>query len=198
MRKFKLIGYLCAGALVIWSFKSPKWLQVVQTDQKICLSAEEVKLYQEICQYRTSRHLDSVPLSAALCKTAMAHTLDLRLNAPDQKPCNLHSWSSKGAWDPCCYRGGKEGPCMWKKPYEIAGFVADGFEIASWTSGQMTSKTALDLWKQSPGHNAVICNTGIWNKMTWKSMGVSVYGHYAVVWFAAEKDSAPIPEECEN
>lgn len=185
----------CALVLVGMAFMPGKILKQ-DTPEKVCISLADHQLYKLICQYRQSMHLDSVPLSAALSKTALAHTLDLKLNQPDKKPCNLHSWSSKGAWDPCCYQGAGEGPCMWKKPFEIAGFSGDGFEIACWTSGVMTPETALNLWKHSPGHNAVVSNTGMWKEMKWKSMGVSVYGHYAAVWFSTVKDLLPVPQFC--
>ena len=44
---------------------------------KNCMSAEEMKLYNLIMEYRKSKNLKSIPLSFALTQVAQAHTRDL-------------------------------------------------------------------------------------------------------------------------
>lgn len=167
----------------------------VQADT-YCISKEEYKLYQLVGVYRKSLKLDSIPLSKSLCIVAITHTLDLKVNKPDHSPCNLHSWSKSARWSGCCYKGSKEGECMWKKPSEITNYKSEGYEIAAFYSNKMTAEKALELWKSSRGHNDVICNKGIWTSMKWNAIGVSVSGNYAVIWFGAIKDSEGSPQIC--
>lgn len=109
--------------LVIWLAAIPAFAQ------EICLSAEEKKLYDLIMQYRKSKKLKSIPLSAKLTKTAQAHVHDLTDNYAYEvgATCNPHSWSDKGTWTSCCYTSDhKQANCMWIKPDEIAGPEVDG------------------------------------------------------------------------
>src|SRR5688572_16495119 len=71
---------------------------------RVCLQPEEKKLYDLIMEYRKEKNLDSIPLSAKLSQVAQVHAKDLSENfKPFDTKCNLHSWSSKGKWKPCCY-----------------------------------------------------------------------------------------------
>jgi hypothetical protein len=82
---------------------------------------------------------------------------------------------------------------MWSKPREITGgaYAGNGYEIAAGEAGfPMTPAIALQMWQASSAHNAVILQLGIW-KQPWSSMGVGLYGGYAVVWFGREPDRAP-------
>lgn len=154
-----------------------------------CVSQADKKLYDLLMAYRKSFRLDSIPLSKSLSYVAFSHTMDLSLNRPDQKPCNMHSWSNKGSWKPCCYTPDhKKAACKWDKPHEIAGFSGDGFEIAAYYSGRETAEMALSQWKGSPGLHAVMANKGMWAGKKWKSVGVSIYGNYAVMWFSEITD----------
>lgn len=40
-------------------------------------------------------------------------------------------------------------------------YVGNGFEKSYGSSGQTSATDAFDTWKNSPGHNAVILETGI-------------------------------------
>ena len=71
----------------------------------VCLSSEEQKLYDLLMEYRKSKGLESIPLSARLTLVAQTHAHDLTDNYTfdyDNK-CNPHSWSKKGNWSACCY-----------------------------------------------------------------------------------------------
>jgi uncharacterized protein YkwD len=193
MKKLLLI---LITSFALLSFINSKQFKIVSVKEEFCITKEDLKLYKLINSYRKTLGLDSIPLSKSLSKVAITHNIDLSINHPDKPPCNLHSWSKGDKWEGCCFKGGNEGPCMWSKPKEIAGYKADGFEIATYYSDKMTAEMALDLWKKSKGHNAVICNKDIWKSMKWKAMGISVYGNYAVVWFGAEIDLEGMPKIC--
>lgn len=159
--------------------------------QEICISAEEKKLYDMINQYRKTKKLKPIPLSSKLTKVAQAHVHDLMDNYSyeDVDKCNPHSWSGKGSWSSCCYTPDhKQAQCMWDKPKEIAGYQSEGYEIAYYTTGEANAAEGLDGWKKSPGHNPLLVNLGIWEKMEWKSIGVALYGNYGVVWFGIVPD----------
>ncbi len=149
-------------------------------------SPELIKLIND---YRESLGLSRIASSPSLNKVASIHVQDLMYNNPLTKECNLHSWSDKGKWSPCCYtRNHKSASCMWDKPRELTSYTGDGFEIAAASSFKITPADALSLWKDSPGHHKVIINEGIWKRYEWKAIGAAVFKNYAVVWFGAVED----------
>jgi hypothetical protein len=155
------------------------------------LNSEEQKLYDIIMAYRKSKGLPVIPLSKDLTTVAQTHVRDLNLNKPDCGECNAHSWSDKGNWTACCYTSDhKQAACLWDKPRELTNYKGDGFEIACGSNGccpnfNMTADYALESWKKSPGHHALIINTGSW-KREWKAIGIGLDGAFAVVWFGRE------------
>jgi len=161
-----------------------------------CLSADEKRLYDLIMEYRSEKGLRSIPLSLSLTYVAQVHAKDLHENRPDQGDCNMHSWSPKGKWTACCYTADhKQAQCMWNKPKELTSYPGYGYEISSGSTADMTPEAALNLWKNSTGHNNVIINGAMWRK-EWNAIGIGVYGHYAVVWFGHETDPAGKVNEC--
>lgn len=164
---------------------------------RICISSEEQKLYDLIMEYRASKGLPAIPLSAKLTQVAQTHARDLSENhdAFDQK-CNLHSWSKKGPWKACCYTNDhKQAECMWSKPREIAGYESNGYEISYYSQAGATAEEGLDGWKKSSGHNKVIINEDIWKKIEWNAIGIGLHKEYGVVWFGQLTDSTAI-ERC--
>jgi uncharacterized protein YkwD len=134
-------------------------------------------------EYRIELGLPEIPISNALTKVAQLHCEDLAKNHPDTGICNLHSWSNQGIWSSCCYTDDHaKASCMWDKPKELTSYNFPAYEIASSSSGLMTSKMALDIWKKSKPHNDVITNKDIW-KEQWKAIGIGIQGSYAIVWF---------------
>lgn len=157
------------------------------------LTDEEKKLYDLIMEYRYENGLPNIPISASLTYVAQTHVRDLAHNKPDIGNCNAHSWSSNGPWSSCCYTGDHaQAECMWSKPRELTTYKGNGYEIACGSNGCcsdfiMTADYALEAWKKSSGHNAVIINQGIWvNK--WKAIGIGIFKGFAVVWFGKEYD----------
>ncbi|MBA3454365.1 MAG: hypothetical protein H0T42_14830 [Deltaproteobacteria bacterium] len=149
---------------------------------------DAVALAKLINDYRASIKLPRLPMSPALTKVAQAHVVDLNVNKPVVKGCNMHSWSAKGAWTACCYDGSKTAArCMWNKPKEIAKYPGYGYEIAALYPAGMTPELALSQWQNSPAHHEVMINQGIWTQ-PWGAMGVALEGDYSVAWFGHDVD----------
>ena len=72
---------------------------------------------------------------------------------------------------------------MWDKPKEIAGYESYGYEILFYSSDGAEPAESLVGWQKSPGHHALIINSGQWKKITWGGIGIGIYGEYAVTWF---------------
>lgn len=162
---------------------------------EVCLSQEELKLYKLMMDYRKSKGLDLIPLSAKLTLVAQTHAQDLVNNYKfdfDNK-CNPHSWSKKGKWSACCYTNDhKQAQCMWDKPKEIASYEGSGYEIAYYSSKGATAEEGLAGWKLSPGHNPLIINDGTWSKAKWQAVGIGFYGEYGIVWFGEVADNTEL------
>jgi uncharacterized protein YkwD len=158
------------------------------------LNVEEKKLYDMIMEYRKEKGLPVIPLSNALTFVAQTHVKDLVNNKPDKGNCNAHSWSSKGNWKACCYTADHaQAECLWSKPRELTSYRGDGFEIACGSNEccsdfNMTAEYALQSWKSSKGHHALIVNSGIWKNKNWGAIGIGLYKSFAVVWFGEEVD----------
>ena len=172
--------------------ENPQWRakrtpKVAKATPLVDNAADATELADIINDYRASIDLPRVPISPKLTKVAQAHVHDLNVNKPVTDRCNMHSWSKQSGWSGCCYDGSKAAAkCMWVKPKEIAGFKANGYEIAANASG-IGPQQALELWQKSPAHHAVMINQNQWNK-PWRSLGVAVEGDFAVAWFAEEAD----------
>ena len=165
----------------------------------VCLNSEEEKLYHLINEYRKSKKLKPIPISAKLTQVAKTHVQDLieHYDFDRDNTCNPHSWSEKGSWSPCCYTNNhKQAQCMWDKPKEIAGYEGHGYEIAYYSTAGASAEEGLRGWKKSPAHNPLLINTGIWETVEWKAIGIGIYGEYAIVWFGQLQDSSKITK-CE-
>ena len=155
-------------------------------------TAEASELVALVNAYRGEKGLPAIPASPSLCTVGQTHVVDLQENAPHTEPgCNLHSWSDAGAWSPCCYTPDHaQAMCMWVKPQELTVYPGFGYENAAQSGGVITPAQALDLWKNSPAHNDVILNQGIWTDHPWKAVGAGLHQGYAVLWFGEETDPA--------
>jgi uncharacterized protein YkwD len=163
---------------------------------KVCLTVEEKRLVDAMNDYRRSKGLPGLAATKSLSYVAKTHAADLSDNHPTSGMCNMHSWSSKGSWSPCCYTSDHaKAQCMWKKPQELSDYKGSGFEISAGGSGGIDAATALRVWQGSSGHNAVIINQGMWNK-AWRAFGVGIKGSYAVAWFGNEADPMGNAEPC--
>jgi uncharacterized protein YkwD len=181
-REYRFL-YVLFGALILSSCgngQQPKSKPFVILKPK----ADSSELVAAINNYRKQYKLPALPVSPSLTLVAEAHVKDLYENQPDKGLCNLHSWSDKGKWTPCCYTDDhNKAWCMWGKPREITSYKGNGYEIVAWASIDISVSLAMDLWKKSNGHNGMILNQGTWKNHPWKAMGVAIYKNYASVWF---------------
>lgn len=180
--------------VLIFSFSGAR----VPVEKPVCLTGEEQLLYDMIMEYRKSQGLEPIPLSARLSRVAQVHARDLMENykfSPNNR-CNPHSWSNKGKWSSCCYTSDhKQAKCMWDKPKEITGYEGAGYEIAYYSSKGASAKEGLDGWKISASHNPLLINSGVWEKVEWKAIGIGIYGTYGIVWFGEVPDE-DVPDGC--
>ena len=190
IRIYSLLIFSLFGAFPSFSQEADSIVKVLP---EICLSETEQLIFRNINEYRVQHGLPTVALSKSLTYVAQLHVWDLAANHPISQRCNLHSWSSKGAWKACCYTEDHNGAvCMWNKPRELTNYQGSGYEIAYWTNEPLSpshfAEKALIGWKQSNEHDRVILNKGEWNKLDWISMGVGYLQGYAVVWFGTLPD----------
>ena len=169
--------------------------RVISALMALGLSEKEAKLYYDINAYRESLGLSKLSLSKSLTTVARTHVADSNAHTPENQvdargiQGNLHSWSPYGSWTPVVYTSDHQYAAnMWSKPSELTSYPGSGFEISAWYSLTMTPEVALDSWKGSPGHNAVMTTQGMWSDL--KTMGVGIDGKYAHVWFGQDADPA--------
>lgn len=162
-----------------------------------CLG-ETDELVRLINEYRAEPpyRLPPIPKSPKLTVVAGMHISDLR-HYPRATGCNAHSWSDGSSiWEGCCYMDDPhttlaQMQCMWKKPREITGYAGNGYEIMA--TSAPTAFAALDGWKNSVEHNAVILNQlapsgNDWTRRTWRALGTSIAGGIACAWFGEIED----------
>lgn len=173
-------------------------------DPGVCLTDDEAQLLGLINGYRADNGFPPIPWSKSLSKVGQWHVWDLLTNDPVGGSCNAHSWSAYGEtapevyWTEVCYDG-TSGTHMWNKPSQISGgvYTASGYEISAWSWGSYISPAlALEVWQDSPSHDAVILNQGIWASHPWGAMGVGMFDKYAVVWFGDQTDPAGTIAAC--
>jgi hypothetical protein len=165
------------------------------------LSLAELDLYHKIIDYRASQGLDPLPLSKSLTLTAGRHVADIRENfwAEGREPpngANLHSWS-----DATYYADHSNPQAMWEAPERLGTpYDSPGYEI--FAAGYPGNAAALQGWKASPGHNAVLTETGTFARVDFATIGIGLDtsdgpGPYAgrvfTAWFGAEPDPAGAP-----
>lgn len=167
--------------------------QVIEALKAMGLSEKEAKLYYMINAYRESLGLPKLSFSKSLTEVARAHVRDSNAYTPENQVDsrgmrgNLHSWSGNGSWTRLVYTDDHNyANGMWSKPREITNYTGNGYEISSKYSGMISPETAFGLWKDSSEHNEVMITSGMWSDL--KTMGVSIDGHYAHVWFGSDTD----------
>lgn len=154
-----------------------------------CITVEESKLYNLVNEYRKAMKLPAIPLSKSLCYVAKTHLRDLVTNKPDTSTCNMHSWSNKGDWKPCCFQKDKNDKvCMQSKPSEITNYPGLAFEIIYWESKEATAEFAFKQWRETTASQSVIINAEKWEGFSWNAVGIGIYEGYAAIWFGEELD----------
>jgi uncharacterized protein YkwD len=164
------------------------------------MNATEKEIFKLINDHRRQYGLPPLEPSVNLAYVAHTHAVDIVDNSPDVRGGNMHSWSNKGKWKPVRYTPDhQQAQLMWSKPSEISNYKFNGFEISFGYSDPVrktttvTATEALNSWKHSSGHNAVMVQQGIFHHPPMKALGVGVYKGYACAWFGQEKDTFPAP-----
>ncbi|CAM4825211.1 unnamed protein product [Rotaria magnacalcarata] len=160
----------------------------------------EKEIFTLINNHRQQHGLPALQPSVNLAYVAHTHAMDVVENNPDVNGGNMHSWSDKGKWKPVTYTSDhRYASLMWSKPSEISNYKFNGFEI-SFGYGKNVRKTmtldpnrVVESWKNSPGHNDVMVQSGGFSHMPMKAMGAGVYKGYACVWFGHELDTYSAP-----
>lgn len=166
------------------------------------LSLVELDLYHRLMVYRLGLGLSAIPLSRSLTTTAGRHAADTYYNiwaAGKALPAgaNLHSWSDAPYFD-----DHRDPDVMWFAPQRLGTpYTSEGIEISA--AGYGDGAAALEGWKGSPGHNTVIVNSGVWQSVDWRAIGIGVLndlpavgpygGRVYHVWFGAASDPAGPP-----
>lgn len=163
-----------------------------------CASDDEERLHSLINEYRISHQLEPVEFSLCLSYVARTHAIDLKNYRPDFGGCNLHSWSDKGIWTPCCYaKDEKRLACMTQKPREFTPYKFKAYEVVYSATEGSSSEDAFEFWKGISLMNDYLLNTGKWEK-PWLSLGVGIYEEYICVWFGEGKDPEGIVKVCSD
>lgn len=192
-------GHFLAGVVAYAVLVLAATSTLAQLSPGECLTTNETTLADLLNDYRVQNGLAPVPVTRSLTAVAQWHVWDLDANHPHGGECNLHSWSDWGSlWTAVCYTADHANASgMWLKPREITAniYTGNGFEIAY--SGGGDPASALNLWKQSPAHNDVILNAGVWESYNpWPAMGVGMGNGYAVVWFGSAPDPQGTIQPC--
>ena len=196
MRNIFLSAYSVVTVLII-----TLTINIIQAQSKIpenfCVSLEEVKLYNQINDYRKALNLPKVPLSRSLSFVAQQHVTDLLKNKPDTNACSFHSWSDKGSWTACCYgRSVKDKKCMQEKPGELTDYPGKGYEIVYWENKDATADNAFEQWRTVTASRSLITNFKEWEDFSWKAMGVAIEKNFAIVWFGEKMDAETETKVC--
>jgi len=167
---------------------------------------DPVVLAEMINAWRAEHDLPPVPYSPLLSAVAEAHVKDMEaqkdgglavLEMKDKATgleCSPHSWSDGGEWTPVCYTpDNRYALAMYEKPKEITkgAYPGYGFEIGTFDTIPITPAIALEWWRQSAPHSAVVLEQGAWAGSNFQAMGVAIGGHFAYVWFGREADPTP-------
>jgi hypothetical protein len=162
------------------------------TGQEVfCLTQDEMILYNLVNDLRKQNKLSVIPLSKSLSEVSRIHIDDLLSWKPQDQGCNLHSWSDKGKWSPCC--GGKDplsSKCMAVKPAELTTYPGSGYELIYWDEEKAVPTEAFKLWQDVNASKEMILNKGKWLSYKWKALGIGIKNGYAVIWLGDKPDIA--------
>ena len=151
--------------------------------EKKCLGDDvnqtEKELYRIVNEYRAEHNLPPIPLSESLSIVANRHLLDITLNIKSL----THGWSN------CPYdiKDTNTWNCVFESPKRLkVDYSGKGFENLYRTSrGSATPVSALEAWKKSAMHNALILNLGSWENTKFDAFGIAINGQYAALWFGS-------------
>lgn len=154
------------------------------------LESQETQLLNLVNEYRNQNGLPPIPPSKALTTVANRHAIDLAENIGQV----THTWSD-AVYD---NNNPNTWSAMWSAPQRFnTGYPGNGYEnvvgYIGFDTPDMTAETALNQWKNSSLHNAVILNQGEWTDKEWNALGIGLYEGYGTLWFGEEIDPTGEP-----
>lgn len=149
------------------------------------VAKEELELVRIINDYRQANDLPALSLSEPLSIVANRRLIDLKLNVKKL----THSWSN------CVYDIKDEATwtCVLDAPQKIGvNYRGKGYEnLFRNLYAPATPALALEAWKKSPLHNALILNSNVFEKLNFDGIGVALDGQYAAIWIGAPETIQP-------
>ena len=191
VRTFFLIAYATILLFPAISESIPAEVQdIISKGPLNCEPTDEEKLlYSQIMAHRAEQGKPDIALSKSLTYVAQLHVRDLSANKVSP-PYTLHSWSKNGPWEGVRYTANhRHARLMWNKPKELTNYPGDGFEITFAKKGGASAKAAFDSWKSQKSVEAIMVNSGNWETIHWRAIGVGIHGDYAVIWFGDREDT---------
>lgn len=163
--------------------------QTPQISEQFCITQQEYRLFRMINEYRARLTLDPIPLSKSLCYVAKTHATDLSINYPMGEGCNMHSWSDKGDWKAFCFPADQDRKNDVKdKAKELTSYPGKAWEITYWDNTELDLNLVLEFWRSISYTTNMMTNSGEWENMVWKSMGVGIENGYVLLWFGQDVD----------
>ena len=139
----------------------------------------EKELYRIVNEYRAKNNLSIIPFSESLSIVANRHLLDLTLNIKSL----THGWSN------CPYniKDNDTWNCVFDAPKRLkVDYDGKGYEnLYRTSSGNAIPFSALEAWKKSSMHNALILNLDSWKDTKFDAFGIAIIGQYAALWFGS-------------
>lgn len=143
------------------------------------LDGTEKQLLKIINDYRAANKLPAVQTSDALNTVANRHLIDLNVNLKRL----THGWSN------CPYDIKNEATwgCVLNAPKMLGvKYDGNGYEnLYRNLNSEASPPLALEAWKKSEMHNALILNLGIFKDLNWDGIGIAISGGYAAIWVGA-------------
>jgi uncharacterized protein YkwD len=178
------------GLLAVFSLYQTSFAQKVCDGkqlftEKTCagdtLDAREKELFRLINEYRAQHKLPALVLSDDLSTVANRHLLDLNINVKSL----THGWSNcpydiknESMWN--CV---SNAPKMLKVKYD-----GNGYENLYRNHNTVaTPPLALEAWKKSELHNALILNLSAFKNLKWDGIGIAISSNYAAIWVGAKE-----------
>jgi len=164
-----------------------------------CISAEEMRLFNEINRLRSDYGKTKLKISTSLAYVAHTHVNDLQVNHPDTSICGLSSWSDKGSWKACCYNPYVlNEKCMWDKPKELTSYPYRGYELVTFFEDKLSVDSVIKLWSSSREVLDMILTQEKYGQKKWICAGVGINEHYVSVWFGQRADKTAKPRVCDK
>lgn len=151
--------------------------------------------------HRRTNSLPSLPYSRTMEYVAVEHARNLARYYRWDAECNPHSWVNdtgtpqRQTWTACCYprdffcmsMKGRELSSVWPEDSQYGGLSWENLFYGSPT----TPQTAVDGWKESPGHNRLMLEGAA------RGCGAAGAGLYVVLWLNNADDPlgyGPVPD----